>query len=65
VGSATARNAGALFESMFVQMILQPLAREESVLGSYGTACIAQSVAREDAHGFGSLLATMLERSHG
>lgn len=49
---------------MLLQMLLEPLAREESVLGGYGTACIAESIARADEGGFGALVARALEHRH-
>lgn len=60
--NAAARQAGTVFETLVVQMLLAPLAREESVLGAYGTACIAESIARADGRGFGALVAQALER---
>jgi hypothetical protein len=47
---------------MLLQTVLEPMLSEENPLGAYGTACIAQSVARADRHGFAALVAASLER---
>ncbi|HEY9085138.1 MAG TPA: hypothetical protein VIN40_04245 [Candidatus Tyrphobacter sp.] len=63
--SAIARRAGAVFEALLLQQMLEPIARGEEALGEYGAACVAQSIARDDAHGFGAAIARVLERDRG
>ncbi|MGH7736758.1 MAG: hypothetical protein ACREMP_02635 [Candidatus Tyrphobacter sp.] len=60
-----AHRVGVLFEGMILAMLLEPLARAQGVLGGYGTTCIAQSIAANDEHGFGALVAAALERRRG
>lgn len=56
---------GIVLETFLLQTVLAPLGgADDNALGSYGTACIAQSIARSDAHGFGALVAASLERRH-
>ena len=57
----TARRAGAVLETLLLQAALQPLADDDTALGSYGIGCLAESVARND-RGFADAIAAVLER---
>jgi hypothetical protein len=61
VDNGVARRAGALFETMLLETVLQPMAEQMPALGGYGIDVLAQSVAQHDAAGFGAVLARRLE----
>jgi hypothetical protein len=65
VDSAVAQRAGAVFEALLLQQVLEPLARADAALGGYGTACVAERIACGDAGGFGAAIARALERHNG
>jgi hypothetical protein len=65
VDSLSARRLGAAFETLLLVPLLEPFAGTDAPLGSFGSSCLAQSIADRDQSGFGSLLARMLERTHG
>lgn len=60
--SAARARAGAQFEGLLLQQVLSPLGEELGRFGSCVIAPLAQSIAAHDAHGFGALLATALEK---
>ncbi len=63
--SVTAKRAGALFEAVLLQTVLEPLAQSADMLGSYGASCLSESIARNDTSGFGAEIAKILERRDG
>ena len=51
-----------VFETLLLQHVLAPLAHADSCFGEYGTGYIAEDIARNDAHGFGAMIARALEQ---
>jgi len=54
--------AGVAFESLLLETMLAPMMREFDAVGAYGIGSFARSVAQGDTHGFGALIAQMLEK---
>jgi hypothetical protein len=54
-----ASRAGETFEAMLIEPMLSPLA-DRCAFGQYGAGLIAQEIARNDARGFGALVARWL-----
>ena len=53
---------GVVFETLFLQTVLRPLASDDSALGDYGIGFLAESIARND-RGFANAIAAAMGRS--
>jgi len=62
VDSAGFARAGAAFEALWLETLLQPVMPGSDALSSYGMSAVAQSIAEHDPCGFGSIIA---ERMNG
>jgi hypothetical protein len=61
VDSRVARQAGAQFEALLLERVLSPLQRSFGQLGEVAVDACARSIARQDAGGFGALVAAALD----
>jgi len=63
VDSTSARQAGELFEALFLAPMLRPLMPSGGPLGDYELDALAREIAHRDARGFAALIAASLERA--
>lgn len=59
--SAAAHRIGAVLEGMLLAPMLRPMVADAGIAGDYELDLLAQQIARQDSHGFASLVADRLQ----